>query len=140
MIANDSITTPSKIAERSPIRSLTEAGLTPCDRASDSISVARHWSRLRAYTSRRTNSPAGCATHDHPLRFERDCLRLLARFTFGDRVDARLRLTRSGNFAAPVSRFHSSKVSVEILPLTSNSANLRRCAWLLNGMNDLCGA
>src|SRR5688572_5881601 len=42
--------------------------------------------------------------------------------------------TRSGSFALPVSRFHSSKVSGEISPLTSSSANLRRCAWLLNGI------
>lgn len=42
--------------------------------------------------------------------------------------------TRSGSFALPVSRLHSSNVSGEISPFTSNSANLRRCAWLLNGM------
>jgi hypothetical protein len=43
--------------------------------------------------------------------------------------------TRSGSFLRPVSRFHSSKVSFEIFPSTSSCANLRRCAWLLNGMN-----
>src|SRR5688500_4800503 len=53
--------------------------------------------------------------------------RFLARFFFG---------ARSGSFAAPVSRFHSSKVSGEILPFTSSSANLRRCALLLNGIAD----
>jgi hypothetical protein len=42
--------------------------------------------------------------------------------------------TRSGNFAAPVSRFHSSNVSGEISPFTISSANFRRCALLLNGM------
>jgi hypothetical protein len=36
--------------------------------------------------------------------------------------------TRSGSFFRPVSRFHSSKVSFEILPSTSSCANLRRCA------------
>ena len=36
--------------------------------------------------------------------------------------------TRSGSFLPPVSRFHSSKVSFEISPFTSSSANLRRCA------------
>jgi hypothetical protein len=36
--------------------------------------------------------------------------------------------TRSGSRWLPVSRFHSSKVSGEISPLTSNSANFRRCA------------
>src|SRR2546427_212490 len=40
----------------------------------------------------------------------------------------------SGSFLPPVSRFHSSKVSFEIFPFTRSSANLRRCAWLLNGM------
>src|SRR5207249_2052222 len=43
-------------------------------------------------------------------------------------------LTRSGSFAEPVSRFHSSKVWFEILPLTRSSANFLLCAWLLNGM------
>ena len=38
----------------------------------------------------------------------------------------------------PVSRFHSSKVSSEILPSTSSWANLRRCALLLNGINRPC--
>ena len=51
-------------------------------------------------------------------------------------VPARLpfRCTRSGNFAFPVSRFHSSNVSGEISPFTRSSANLRRCALLLNGI------
>jgi hypothetical protein len=40
---------------------------------------------------------------------------------------------RSGSFLLPVWRFHSSNVSAEILPSTSNSANFRLCAWLLNG-------
>ena len=40
-----------------------------------------------------------------------------------------------GSFLPPVSRFHSSNVSFEISPLTSSSANLRRCAWLLNGIS-----
>ena len=39
--------------------------------------------------------------------------------------------SRSGNSAFPAARFHSSKVSGEILPLTSNSANFLRCALLL---------
>src|SRR5688500_16393842 len=47
----------------------------------------------------------------------------------------RLRGTRSGSFAEPVSRFHSSNVAGEISPLTSISANFLRCAWLLNGMS-----
>src|SRR4051794_13758292 len=47
---------------------------------------------------------------------------------------ARVRLTRSGSLRPPVSRFHSSNVCGEILPSTSSWANLRRCAWLLNGM------
>src|SRR5688572_20364156 len=42
--------------------------------------------------------------------------------------------TRSGSFLPPVSRFHSSNVSAEISPFTSNSANFRRCAWLLKGI------
>jgi hypothetical protein len=45
--------------------------------------------------------------------------------------------TRSGSLVPPVSRFHSSKVSLEIFPSTRSSANFRRCAWLLNGMNPL---
>jgi hypothetical protein len=54
-------------------------------------------------------------------------------FTFDFLADAFLR-TRSGSRFAPVSRFHSSKVSFEILPSTSNCANLRRWAWLLKGI------
>ena len=46
-------------------------------------------------------------------------------------------MTRSGSFLPPVSRFHSSKVSFEIFPSTSSCANLRRCAWLLNGIADV---
>jgi hypothetical protein len=42
--------------------------------------------------------------------------------------------TCSGSSALPVSRFHSSNVFAEIFPLTSSSANLRRWAWLLNGI------
>jgi hypothetical protein len=44
-----------------------------------------------------------------------------------------LAFTRSGSFLDPVSRFHSSNVSGEILALTNSSANFRRCALLLNG-------
>lgn len=40
----------------------------------------------------------------------------------------------SGSFLVPVSRFHSSNVSFEIFPSTRSCANLRRCAWLLNGI------
>jgi len=58
------------------------------------------------------------------------------RFFAVDRFFAARRpgFTRSGSFFPPVSRFHSSKVCGEILPSTSSCANLRRCAWLLNGM------
>lgn len=49
------------------------------------------------------------------------------------RLDAGL--TRSGSLALPVSRFHSSKVSGEISPLTRSSANFRRCARLLKRMS-----
>ena len=45
-----------------------------------------------------------------------------------------LGFTRSGSFAVPVERFHSSKVSLEILPWTRSSANFLRWAWLLNGI------
>ena len=45
-----------------------------------------------------------------------------------------LGFTRSGSFAPPVSRFHSSKVSFEIFPCTKSSANFLRCAWLLKGI------
>ena len=38
----------------------------------------------------------------------------------------RFRVTRSGSRVAPVSRFHSSNVSFEILPSTSSCANFRR--------------
>src|SRR4029453_10068637 len=48
-----------------------------------------------------------------------------------------LACARSGSFLPPVSRFHSSKVSLEILPSTSSWANFRRCAWLLNGTASL---
>jgi hypothetical protein len=58
-------------------------------------------------------------------------------FEFGFRLDLGFTFgwTRSGSFAPPVSRFHSSKVWFEILPSTSNCANFLRCAWLLNGMS-----
>ncbi len=42
--------------------------------------------------------------------------------------------TRSGRLAPPVSRFHPSKVSSEISPLTRSYANLRRWALLLKGI------
>src|SRR5437868_6555559 len=42
--------------------------------------------------------------------------------------------TRSGSFAEPVSRFHSSNVWLDISPFSKSSANFLRCAWLLNGM------
>src|SRR5687768_11899403 len=61
------------------------------------------------------------------FRFRAVVLRFLGCFFF----------TRSGSFLPPVSRFHSSKVLFEISPLTSSSANLRRCAWLLNGITVL---
>src|SRR5207247_703124 len=48
-------------------------------------------------------------------------------------------LTCSGSSRPPVSRFHSSNVSAEIFPFTSNSANFLRCAWLLNGISPLSG-
>ncbi len=48
-------------------------------------------------------------------------------------------LTRSGNFALPVSRFHSSKVSGLIFPSTRSAANLRRCALLLKGISPYRG-
>jgi hypothetical protein len=41
---------------------------------------------------------------------------------------------RSGNSALPAARFHSSKVSGEMSPLTNSSANFLRCALLLIGM------
>ena len=72
-----------------------------------------------------------------PLDFER-ALALPTRF-----LEAGFELrffegfTRSGSLAPPVSRFHSSKVSSEISPFTSSSANLRRCALLLNGIGAL---
>jgi hypothetical protein len=66
----------------------------------------------------------------------------LRRARAGDYFDFTLRLafaealerTRSGNSAFPVERFHSSKVSGEILPLTNSSANFLRWALLLIGM------
>jgi hypothetical protein len=64
-----------------------------------------------------------------------------ARFDFTLRFDFALALafgwSRSGNSAFPAARFHSSKVSGEILPLTNNSANFLRCALLLIGIEDL---
>jgi len=56
-------------------------------------------------------------------------------FALGLDFGLALGLTRSGSFAPPVSRFHSSKVWFEILPSTSSCANFLRCAWLLNGMS-----
>src|SRR6476469_548144 len=48
-------------------------------------------------------------------------------------------VTRSGSFSEPVSRFHSSYVSSEILPWSRSSANFRRWALLLNGMSSSIG-
>jgi len=42
---------------------------------------------------------------------------------------------RSGRTFLPVERFHSSYCSSVILPSTSSSANFRRCALLLKGIN-----
>ena len=56
---------------------------------------------------------------------------LLFRFAFG--------WSRSGSSAFPAPRFHSSKVSGEISPLTNNSANFLRCALLLIGIDHLSG-
>jgi hypothetical protein len=61
---------------------------------------------------------------------------------FGARLDLTLRFDftttfgwrRSGSSALPAERFHSSKVSGEIFPSTSNSANFLRCALLLIGI------
>ena len=60
-----------------------------------------------------------------------------ARFDFALRFDSAFGWTRSGNSAFPASRFHFSKVSGEILPFISNSANFLRCALLLIGIKDL---
>jgi membrane protein DedA with SNARE-associated domain len=68
-------------------------------------------------------------------RRARDVFFFVARFPFARFVAP----TRSGSFALPVSRFHSSNVSGEISPFTSISANLRRCALLLNGIANLVG-
>jgi hypothetical protein len=68
-------------------------------------------------------------------------------FTFGLALDFEVTLplrfglpvlfdsTRSGNWALPVSRFHSSNVSGEIFPCIRSSANFRRCALLLKGIS-----
>jgi hypothetical protein len=60
---------------------------------------------------------------------------------FAARLDLALRFgfttlgwRRSGNSALPAPRFHLSKASGEILPLTNNSANFLRCALLLIGI------
>lgn len=67
----------------------------------------------------------------------RDFLAVFLRFAVVFFVRVVFRRTRSGNAWLPVLRFHSSYVCGEILPSTSSCANLRRCAWLLNGMNTL---
>jgi hypothetical protein len=56
------------------------------------------------------------------------------RFRVADFLGELLRAARSGSVRLPVSRFHSSYVASEIFPSTRSCANLRRCAWLLNGM------
>lgn len=61
------------------------------------------------------------------------CISLHLPLVFFRRSDRRL--TRSGSFLPPVSRFHSSNVLFEILPSTRSWANLRRWAWLLKGMD-----
>jgi hypothetical protein len=54
----------------------------------------------------------------------------------GFRLDFALGRTRSGSVAPPVSRFHSSKVWLEILPSTRSCANFLRWAWLLKGISS----
>ena len=67
--------------------------------------------------------------------FARPALDFEARFDLTLRFGfAALGWRRSGNSALPAPRFHSSKVSGEISPLTSNSANFLRCALLLIGI------
>jgi hypothetical protein len=55
-------------------------------------------------------------------------------FTLRFRLAFALGCNRSGNSAFPAARFHSSKVSGEILPSTNNWANFLRCALLLIGI------
>jgi hypothetical protein len=92
----------------------------------------------RSYRRRPAGSPDprahGRLTANRQRFRVRDAAR--ERVAFADPLlpDFALRLTRSGKRFDPVSRFHSSNVSFEILPSTSNCANFRRCAWLLNGM------
>jgi hypothetical protein len=68
--------------------------------------------------------PAGPA-FGFPARF--DVARVFrADEAFVFRPDEDFGAARSGSFRPPVSRFHSSNVSSEIFPSTSNCANFRR--------------
>jgi hypothetical protein len=79
-----------------------------------------------------------CVLDELQSRFRVDRLGLFARVLsrFGALFDLTLRFgfapafgcSRSGNSAFPAPRFHSSKLSGEISPLTNNSAN--SCAAL----------
>jgi hypothetical protein len=85
--------------------------------------------RFRAGSARGAENVADWRPHRR-FAFRR---RVTVRF----RVDAGFRVTRSGSLRAPVSRFHSSNVCGEIFPFTRSSANLRRWAWLLNGIRHI---
>ena len=69
-----------------------------------------------------------------PPFFAEVVLGVEARFDFTLRFGFAFGRTLSGNLAFPAARFHSSKVSGEILPLSNNSANFLRCDLLLIGI------
>jgi len=84
-----------------------------------------------------TSLELGCPGHPRHRRDRFFALFAALGLLLGLALDFAFPRTRSGSFLPPVSRFHSSKVSFEIFPSTRSCANLRRCAWLLNGMLGL---
>jgi len=100
-----------------------------------SRAAARTQDRCAGFAQRGSDATTGAArgAGDHRDTFVKGILvESPLRHFFLAALD--LGFTRSGSFFLPVSRFHSSKVSGEIFPSTSSSANFRRCAWLLNGI------
>jgi hypothetical protein len=111
------LTAPSTASRRSEFRERQTALDSEEVATSYRFFVARRVVVVRArFVARRDRSAA--------VRFVAR-LRASGRLPFFEAVRAD---ARSGSFARPVSRFHSSNVSGEILPSTSNWANFRRCA------------
>src|SRR5688500_14703217 len=94
-------------------------GLEPANQVLGFLDVVLRWREQGPPMGELVVEPGAGRGHFRLVRFA-----LALRFGFARAFG----WTRSGSLAPPVSRFHSSKVSGEIFPLTSSSANFLRCA------------